>query len=88
MKISEIAVVPIREKIDGHCAMVSFLLDKTFFMGSIALYRRPDGSFRLVFPTKKIGNTHLNIYHPITKQATQKIEAAVFPYAEKLLNKN
>lgn len=84
-KISEVQIVPVKPK-DGLVAFAGFLLDKKLYLGSIAIYQKRDGSgYRITFPTKKIGNKNLNIYHPINKETTKEIEKAILTKAQLLL---
>jgi DNA-binding cell septation regulator SpoVG len=54
-------------------------------MGSIAIMTRPQGGYRLVYPTRKIDGKNLAIYHPITKEQSQAIEEAVIKHYEEVL---
>jgi stage V sporulation protein G len=85
-KISEVQILPIKPT-DGLVAFASFVLDNRLYLGSIAIYQKRDGSgYRITFPSKKLGNKSLNIYHPINKQTTQEIEKAVLAKATQVLN--
>lgn len=77
MKISEIQIIPVKPQ-DGLVAFVSFVLDESIYLGSIAILTRPEGGYRLAYPTKKIGLKNLNIYHPINKDFANLIEKEVF----------
>ena len=84
MKISEINIVPIKPK-DGLIAFASLVLDNSVYLGSLGIFSRLDGTgYRITYPTKKIGNKDLNIYHPITKEFGQQIEAAILKKAEEI----
>ena len=77
MKISEIQIIPVKPQ-DGLVAFVSFVLDESIYLGSIAILTRPEGGYRLVYPTKKVGLRSLNIFHPINKEFANLIEKEVF----------
>ncbi len=53
MSISEIQVIPIKPQ-DGLVAFVSFDLDNCLYLGSIDIITRPQGGYRLTYPTKKV----------------------------------
>lgn len=71
--ISEISIVPIKPKF-GHIAFASFVLLECFFVGSVAVYRRPYGGIRLVFPRKK----NIDLCHPIRQDLYEILEKAIF----------
>ena len=76
LKISEIQIVPIKPQ-DGLVAFVSFVLDNSLYLGSIGIITRPEGGYRLVYPTKKVGSRNINIYHPINRSFAETIEKEV-----------
>ncbi len=78
MKITEIQIIPIKAK-DGLVALGSVVFDNSLYLGSIGIYKKLDGSgYRLTYPTKKIGNKDINIYHPINKDTSRVIELSIF----------
>ncbi len=62
---------------DGLVAFASCVIEGALYLGSIAVYTRPDGGYRLVYPTKKIGDRNLPIHHPINRNTGEEIEEAV-----------
>lgn len=76
MKISEIQIIPIKPQ-DGLVAFASFVLDDNLYLGSIGILTRPEGGYRLTYPTKKVGARNINIFHPINKEFSQSIEKEV-----------
>lgn len=86
MKVSEVNVVPIRPK-DGLVAFASCVIDDSLYLGSIAVHTRPSGGYRLVFPTKMIGDTRLNVFNPISKSAGTIIDAAVAKKCDEVFGK-
>lgn len=87
-KISEIQIVPVKPS-DGLIAFASFVLDEKYYVGSVAIFTRRDGSgYRLVYPTKKIGLTNINIFHPINAGAGKTIEKDVIEKVNELFNEN
>ncbi len=85
--ISEIQFYPVKPK-DGLLGFVSFVLDDKFWMGSVAVFSRPDGRYRLVYPTRKVGGQNINIFHPINQKAGQEVETAVSEKVAELLSEN
>jgi stage V sporulation protein G len=86
MKISEVNIVPIKPK-DGLIAFASVVLDNCVYLGSLGVFTRLDGTgYRITYPTKKIGNKDLNVFHPITKEFGQQIETAILKKATEIFN--
>jgi len=62
------------------------VVENSFYLGSIGVYTKLNGSgYRITYPTKKIEEKSLNIYHPINKGSSKAIEEAVILEAEKIL---
>lgn len=85
--ITEVNVAPIKPQ-DGLVAFASVVLDDSVYLSSIAVYTRPDGSYRLVYPTKKLGERILNLFHPISREASKQIEAAIFKKCEEIFKRS
>jgi len=67
-------------------AFGSLVLDDCLYLGSIGIYQKLDGSgYRITYPTKKIGDKNINIYHPINQETSWAIETAIVAKAEDLL---
>ena len=84
MKISEVQIIPVKPQ-NGLIAFASCVLDDCYYIGSIAVYTRLKGGYRLVFPTKLVNERQMHIHHPISRKATEEIENAVFPRLHTLL---
>lgn len=84
MDISEIQIIPIKPQ-DGLVAFASFVLDNHIYLGSIGIFTRPEGGYRLVYPTKKVGMRSINIYHPINKDFAETIEKEVIKSFEDVM---
>ena len=85
MKITEIQIIPIKPR-EGLVAFASIVVENSLYLGSLGVYTRLDGSgYRITYPTKKIGEKNINIYHPINKETSKAIEEAVISEAEKIL---
>ena len=77
--------MPIKPK-DGLVAIASVVADNSLYLGSLGVYTRLNGSgYRITYPTKKIGEKNINIYHPINKETSKAIEEAIISEAEKIL---
>lgn len=85
--ISEIQFYPVKPK-DGLLGFVSFVLEGKFWMGSVAVFSRPDGGYRLVYPTRKVAGQNINIFHPITHEAGQEVETAVSEKVAEIFSEN
>lgn len=84
-KLSEIQIIPIKPK-NGLVAFASFVLGGSLYLGSIGIVTRPQGGYRLTYPTKKVGNRNINIFHPINKKFAEAIEKAVIKKFEDVMN--
>jgi DNA-binding cell septation regulator SpoVG len=86
MKITEIQIIPIKPR-EGLVAFASVVVENSLYLGSLGVHTRLDGSgYRITYPTKKIGEKNINIYHPINKETSKAIEEAIISEAEKILN--
>lgn len=84
MKITETQIIPIKPK-DGLVAFASVVLENCLYLGSIGVYTKINGTgYRITYPTKKIGEKDINIYHPINKELSKEIEKAIFEKLEKI----
>jgi DNA-binding cell septation regulator SpoVG len=83
MEITEIQIIPIRPN-DGLLGFASFVIDDWLYLGSIGIYTRLGGGYRLTYPTK---NSY-NIVYPINKSTAEKIENAVINKFEEVTKYN
>lgn len=87
MQVSEVQLVPVKPD-NGLIAFASCVVNNGLYLGSIGVFTRRDGSgYRLVYPTKKIGQQNLHYFHPVSRQAAQAIEDAVFPRVRELFGR-
>jgi len=70
-------------------AFASFLINKSLYVSSIAVYTRlnSSGGYRLVYPSKLQANKEVNIFYPVTKEAGNIIETEINRVALSILNK-
>lgn len=74
--ISEVQVTPVKAN-EGLVGFASFVYNDSFYMGSIGIYTRPQGGYRLTYPTRKANNGNFNIFHPINREVADEIEKAI-----------
>ena len=85
MRISEISISPIKPQ-NGLIAFASFVIDDAIYCGSVGIMTRPNGGFRLLYPTKQIAGRQLDIFHPISFESGRLIEKAVITKYEEVVN--
>ena len=81
--ISEIQITPVKPK-DGLIAFASFVLFGSVYCCSVAVYTRPTGGVRLVYPARKVGEKQVSVFYPINSQIGSKIESEVALYIKEL----
>lgn len=74
--ISEVQITPVKAN-EGLVGFASFVYNDSFYMGSIGIYTRPLGGYRLTYPTRKGANGNFNIFHPINKEVAEEIEKVI-----------
>ena len=84
-EITEITIIPLKPK-NGLVALASCIVDDKFYLGSIGIYTKLRGGYRLTYPTKKIGEKSINIYHPINQEVGQEVEIAIIEKYEELMD--
>jgi len=86
MGITKVELLPIRPK-EGLMAFACIELDYQFYISSIGVHRKRDGSgYRITYPTKKVGEQTLTVCHPIQPDLSREIEQAVCKKAEELFD--
>jgi len=85
-RLSEIQIIPIKPQ-NGLVAFASFVLDENLYLGSIGIVTRPQGGYRLVYPTKKVSEKNLNIFYPISREFALDIEKEVVKQFEDVMKK-
>lgn len=84
MGITKVELLPICPQ-NGLMAFACIELDHRFYIGSIGVHRRRDGSgYRITYPTKKVGEQNLPICHPTQPDLSKEIEQAICQKAEEL----
>ena len=83
--ITEVQITPIKPK-DGLIAFASVVVENSLYLGFLGVYTRLDGTgYRITYPTKKVGENSLNIYHPINKETSRAIEEAVIKKVKEIM---
>ena len=82
-KVTEVQIIPIKPR-DGLVALANLVFDNSFYFASIGIYTRPQGGYRLTYPTRKSTIKCLPIFHPINKDVASMIEEAVIRKHEEL----
>lgn len=87
MKISEVNIQFIKP-VDGLIGFASLVIDGAFYLGSIGIHQRLDGTgYRLTYPTKKSTLNSRPIFHPINREISQAIEQAIFIKLKNVMSK-
>lgn len=74
--VSEIEITPVKPR-NGLVGFTSFVVNGQFYIGNVAIFTRLRGGYRLVYPNKKVGESSIDLFHPIDKDVAAAIEAAV-----------
>lgn len=85
--ISEIQFYLVKPQ-DGLVGFVSFVLDGKFWMGSVAVFTRREGGYRLVYPTRKVAGQNINVFHPINQEIGLLVEQAVSEKVAEIFSEN
>ncbi len=75
-RITEVQIVPVRP-CDGLVAFASCVIDESIHLGGIGIYTRPEGGYRLTFPTRKSGANSYPLYYPINRVVTDLLTQEV-----------
>jgi DNA-binding cell septation regulator SpoVG len=83
-RLSEVQVVPVKP-FNGLVGFASLVFDNSLYLGSIGIYTRPEGGYRLTYPTRKTATSNFNVFHPINKGIATEIENAVIAKFENVM---
>ena len=86
--LTEIEIIPVKPH-NGLVAFSSFVLNKSFYIGDVAIYSRlSEEGYRLVYPTKVLPNgLKINCFYPINRETGLLIENAVIKAYLNLIEK-
>ncbi len=83
--VTEVQIIPIKPR-DGLVAFASVVIDKSLYLSSIGVHMKRDGTgYRITYPTKKVADKNINLYHPINKVTSEAIERAIIEKVEKII---
>jgi stage V sporulation protein G len=85
MTITEVQITPVKPQ-DGLVAFASFVLGNGLYCGSVGIMTRPNGGFRLLYPTKQVAGRQLDVFHPISSSLGKSIEDVVIAKYEEVMN--
>ena len=87
MKISEIKIIPHIGK-KGLVALASCILEDCLYIGSIGIYQKLQGGYRITFPNKSNKHGKVYVFHPIEKEFGLEIQKRIIEEYEKTINTN
>lgn len=86
--VTEVQIKVVKPK-DGLLGFASLVINDALYLSSIGVFGRLDGNgYRITYPTKKVGNTDLQIFHPINKQLSLEIERAIISKAKEVFDEH
>ena len=84
MQITEIQIEFIKPS-NGLIGFASLVIDGNIYLSSIAIHKKLNSAgYRLTYPSKG----KFAIFHPINKEASNKVEQAVFGKLKDVMNKS
>jgi len=86
ISISEVQVTPIKPK-EGLVGFASVIFNDCMYLGSIGIFTRPQGGYRLTYPTRKAGSTNINVFYPIRKEVAITLEEVIIGKFEEVTKK-
>ena len=87
MQVTEVEIVFVKPK-DGMIGFASLVVDNQLYLSGIAIHRKLVGSgYRLTYPTRKVGEAQLSLFHPIRKPIGLAIERAIFDKLKNVVSK-
>ncbi len=79
-KISEIQIVPVKPN-NGLIGFASLVFENSFYLGSIGIYTKLQGGYRLAYPTRGL----FNVFYPINHFVADQVEKAVISRFEEVM---
>ena len=81
--ISEVQITPIKPN-DGLVGFASFVFSGSPYFSSVGIYTRPQGGYRLTYPTRKTPNGSIGLFYPIDREVAKEIEQKVISKFEEV----
>src|SRR5437773_9698624 len=86
MKVTEVDIAFVKPQ-DGLVAFASVVLDDQIYLSGIAVHQKlTESGYRLTYPTRRVGNDQLSVFHPIRKPIGLAIEKAIFDKLKDVLS--
>lgn len=86
MKITKLEINLIKPN-QGLIGFANIIFEDQFFVGSIGIhFKLNGGGYRLTYPTRKVGNQNVTIFHPVKPELSRIIEEAIEAQINKLLS--
>jgi len=83
MQATEVDIAFVKPK-DGLIALATVVLDDQLYLSGIEIHSKLVGSgYRLIYPTRKVGEAQFSMFHPTGKPVGLAIEQSI---VEKLKN--
>lgn len=83
MKVTEVQIEFVKPN-NGLVGFASIVIDDNIYLSSIAIHKRLNLSgYRLTYPSKG----RFNLFHPIRKEASNKIEQAIYAKLKDVMKK-
>ncbi len=83
MHISEIKITPVQSE-NGLVGFASLVFENAFYLGSIGIFTRPSGGYRLTYPLRKNTRENINFFYPINKEIAELVEHEVIKKFEEM----
>jgi len=88
MQISEVQIKLTKPK-DGLVGFASLVIDNSLYLSSIGIFTKLDRTgYRITYPTRKVGELDMQIFHPINKEFGKEIEVAIIEKVNAIFNEN
>lgn len=83
-KVTEIQIKPVKPN-NGLIGFASCVVNQELYLSSIGIFTKlNEQGYRITYPTKKVGEDNLQIFHPITQELGKEIEMAITQKAQEL----
>ena len=84
MNITEIHIHPVVRQNKGLIAFAHIIIDNRLMLGSIAIYQKRTGGYRITYPQK--GNGY--VFHPISKPLSKTLENSIIRELKNVMEKS
>jgi len=85
LRVEEVEFVPIKPR-EGLIGFASCLVDRRFYFAGIGVHTVLNGEgLRITYPTRKVGDTNIPLYHPVNAEVGDTIRKAITRKVKELL---